>query len=78
MLLNLYIKNVPDHIVQRLRERAARHHRSLQGELLAIVEPAVEPSPPASPAEFLTKIRRLNLPKGPRGAEIIRADRDRH
>ena len=38
MPVNLSIKNAPDDIVERLRERAARHHRSLQGELLAIVE----------------------------------------
>ena len=29
------IKNAPDDVVQRLKARAARHHRSLQGELLA-------------------------------------------
>jgi antitoxin FitA len=38
--VTLSIKYVPDHVAQRLRERAARHHRSLQGELLAIVEEA--------------------------------------
>jgi antitoxin FitA len=37
MPLNLSIKNAPDRVVQRLRERAEQHHRSLQGELLAIV-----------------------------------------
>jgi antitoxin FitA len=38
MSLNLSIKNVPDMVVERLRERAERNRRSLQGELLAIVE----------------------------------------
>lgn len=38
--VTLSIKYVPDHVAQRLRERAARNHRSLQGELLAIVEEA--------------------------------------
>ena len=32
MPVNLSIKNAPDEIVQRLRERAGRHHRSLQGK----------------------------------------------
>ena len=41
MPVNLSIKNAPDHIVARLRERARRHHRSLQGELLAIIENAM-------------------------------------
>lgn len=38
MPLNLSIKNVPDAVVERLRTRAERNRRSLQGELLAIVE----------------------------------------
>ena len=33
MSVSLSIKNVPDDWVERLRERADRHHRSLQGEL---------------------------------------------
>lgn len=40
MALNLSIKNVPDDVAERLRQRAARNRRSLQGELLAIVETA--------------------------------------
>ena len=39
--MTLSIKYVPDHVARRLRERAARNQRSLQGELLAIVEDAV-------------------------------------
>lgn len=38
--MNLSIKDVPEALVARLRERAARNHRSLQGELMAIVEQA--------------------------------------
>ena len=40
MTINLSIKSVPEHIAQRLRARAERNHRSLQGELMAIVERA--------------------------------------
>jgi plasmid stability protein len=40
MPVNLSIKNVPDVLAERLRERAARAHRSLQGELKAILEEA--------------------------------------
>jgi Arc-like DNA binding domain len=46
MPVNLSIKNAPDQVVQRLRERARRHHRSLQGELMAIIEEAVGPARP--------------------------------
>ena len=37
MAVSLSIKNVPDDVVALLRDRAERHHRSLQGELLDIV-----------------------------------------
>lgn len=38
---NLSIKDVPEAWVESLRQRAARNHRSLQGELMAIIEKAV-------------------------------------
>lgn len=38
---NLSIKDVPDAWAESLRQRAARNHRSLQGELMAIIEQAV-------------------------------------
>ena len=34
---NLSIKNVPEHVVEKLRHRAANHHRSLQGELMDMI-----------------------------------------
>lgn len=40
MPVDLSVKQVPDEIAARLRERAQRHHRSLQGELRAILEAA--------------------------------------
>ncbi len=45
MPLSLSIKAVPDALVERLRRRAAGNHRSLQRELMAIVEAAVQPEP---------------------------------
>jgi len=54
MPVTLTIKQVPDRIADKLRLRAAASHRSLQGELMAILEEAVtlaapragEPEPP--------------------------------
>lgn len=43
MSVSLSIKDVPEALAERLRLRAARNHRSLQRELMAIVEAAVEP-----------------------------------
>ncbi len=51
MSVNLSIKEVPEELADRLRQRAARHHRSLQGELMAIIEQAVaEPAAEAGSA----------------------------
>ncbi len=41
MGVNLSIKSVPEAWAERLRLRAERNHRSLQGELMAIVEQAL-------------------------------------
>jgi plasmid stability protein len=76
MPINLSIKNAPDHVVQRLRERAERHHRSLQGELMAILEAAVREDRAATPADILAEVRRLELHTPNEAVAIIRADRD--
>jgi len=76
-LMNLSIKNVPEDVVRRLRERAARRHRSLQGELLAIIDEAVQFERELSPAELLAEVRRLGLGTPGDSAAIFRADRDR-
>jgi plasmid stability protein len=41
MPIDLSIKRVPEKMAKRLRERAAHNHRSLQGELMAILHEAV-------------------------------------
>jgi plasmid stability protein len=76
MPVNLSIKNAPDDVVQRLRERAERHHRSLQGELMSIIEAAVREDRPASPADILAQIRQLGLQTPSEATAIVRADRD--
>jgi antitoxin FitA len=78
MAVNLSIKNAPDDVLQRLRERAARNHRSLQGELMAIIEDAVRSQPPRylTPSEVLAEVRKLGLNSPDEAADIIRADRD--
>lgn len=40
---NLSIKDVPEELAEALRQRAVRNHRSLQGELMAIIQEAVQP-----------------------------------
>jgi len=76
MPVNLSVKNAPDHIVQRLRQRAERNHRSLQGELMAIIEAAVREDRPATPADILAEVRRLGLQTPGEAAALVRADRN--
>jgi plasmid stability protein len=54
------IRNVPEPVAAALRERASQHGRSLQQELLVILESAAaEPLPPAEapPPIHLTTVR---------------------
>lgn len=92
MTVNLSIKDVPDAVAERLRQRAARNHRSLQGELMAIVEQAAsEPSgpglqalppdrPPGHGWKSVNQIAdeaRRRFPQGtPSSVELVRAMRD--
>jgi plasmid stability protein len=44
--VNLSIRNVPDTLAEDLKVRAKLNHRSLQGELMAIITEAVTPKLP--------------------------------
>ena len=79
MPVNLSIKNAPDDVVAKLKLRAARHHRSLQGELMAILESVARGE---SPTHYLTVAEVAALareigPKSPSSVAMIREDRDR-
>ncbi len=77
MPVNLSVKNAPDEVVRRLKARAARHHRSLQGELMAILEAAVsDESPFLTPREALQQVRTAGLSTPATSARLIRASRD--
>jgi len=76
MPVTLSIKNVPDDVADALRERAARHHRSLQGELLALLHEAAAAESRLTPREVLDRARALRLKPDPRSAAIVRRDRD--
>jgi plasmid stability protein len=74
--VSLSIKNVPERVVKRLRERAARNRRSLQGELLDLIERAVDEAPTIPVREVFDRIKALNLPAGESSVDIIREMRD--
>jgi plasmid stability protein len=76
MSVNLSIKNAPEEVVRLLKERAARHRRSLQGEMLAILEDAVRPPRVLTPGDVLAEVRRLGLHSPDESRHIVRETRD--
>ncbi len=76
MPVNLSIKNVPDQVAEKLRQRAARHHRSLQGELMAILEESLANQKVLTPAELLSEVRAIGLKTPGESVVYMRQDRD--
>lgn len=76
MPVTFSVKNVPDAVAKRLKARAKRNHRSLQGELLSLVEEAAGIAAPISPKDVLAEIRRLGLSTPSEAAKTIRQMRD--
>jgi plasmid stability protein len=74
MPVTLSVKNVPADVAERLRQRAVSNHRSLQGELMAILEEAAQPR--LSIDELAAKVKALGLKTTAEAASMIRADRD--
>jgi antitoxin FitA len=78
MPVNLSIKNVPDGVAEELRRRAERNRRSLQGELLVILEETVARDKGLSPSELLSEIRSAGLRTPKESARFVREERDAH
>ena len=76
MAVDLSVKKVPDDIADRLRARAKRHHRSLQGELLSILEEAAGPARTVTIQELLARGRAIGLRTPDESAAMLREDRD--
>ena len=76
-ILDLSIKSVPEDQVRRLRERAKANHRSLQGELRALIDEATGTPRRLGIDEIVARVRGLNLTRQDEAARLIREDRDR-
>ncbi len=72
MTVNLSIKGVPESIAEGLRQRAQRNHRSLQGELMAIIEQAAAPAPASAGADEPAEPPRRAAARPGRGEVIAR------
>ena len=75
MPTNVSLKNVPDDIVEKLRVMAKRHHRSMQGELIAILEEAVG-SAKFSVGQAESRLRELRFETGDESTAWLRELRD--
>jgi len=76
MPINLSIKNVPDELAAQIKKRAAKNHRSMQGELVAILESAVKDDKQMSPLEYLAMIKALKLNTVSDSTATVRDDRE--
>ncbi len=76
MAVTLKVENVPEEIAARLEERARKSQRSLQGELLRILERAAAEEERLTPGQVLEKVRSLNLKSPSESAAFVRQDRD--
>jgi plasmid stability protein len=76
--MDLSIKGVPEKQVIRLRERAKANHRSLQGELRALIDEATGVVPRRlTVEEIAAKVGKLGLERRDEAVRLIREDRDR-
>ena len=75
MAVDIALRGLPDSLVQRLRERAESHHRSLEAEVVALLQESL-PGDSLTPHEILERVRALGLETPAESAAFIRSDRD--
>ena len=76
MGVNLSIKNVPVETVERLKQRAKKNHRSLQGELRALIDDVAGRKPSMTIEEASLLVQSLGLKTGDEATLWVRQDRD--
>jgi hypothetical protein len=74
-IVSLSIKEVPADLANGLRRRARANHRSMQGELLHILEEAVRPTPFRARA-LMERLATQRLSTPAESAQMIRESRD--
>jgi antitoxin FitA len=75
MPTNLSVKDVPDELADALRARARANHRSLQGELMAMIEAHVG-ARPFRAGQLLDEVRAMGLSTPAESTRMVRKDRD--
>ncbi len=75
MSVSFSIKNVPDQLAEKIRKRAAMNHRSLQGELLAILKESVQGERVLKLCDVLFELKSIELKTPKEAVRFIREDR---
>jgi plasmid stability protein len=77
MPATLTIKKAPESLLLKLKEMARDHHRSLQGEVLTILEQAAEQSDmPKGVEAVFARVRQMGIKAPASSTRLIREDRD--
>jgi plasmid stability protein len=77
---NILVRGVPERTVDTLKQRAKRNRRSLQQELLSILEATAEGSRTATASEVAAAIRKRLAQNGRSFSDsttLVREDRER-
>ena len=80
-MATLHVRNIPDHLYERLRVRAAAEHRSLSAEVIGLLESGLAAGDRgAKMDEVLARLKDIGLRNGPvpegTAAALIREARE--
>jgi plasmid stability protein len=75
MAVDISIKGVPESLAEALRRRAARHHRSVQEEVLGILQASVPEERPLTFSAFVAEGRAQGISTPGESAAMVREDR---
>ena len=74
---SLTLKNIPKQKLVLLKRKAQEHHRSLQGEMMTLIDEALNgPRPMMSPEEIYARAKAMGLGGPNESVRMIREDRD--
>jgi len=74
---NILIRDVPAKTVAQLKARAKRHNRSLQGEVMQLIEESVKPTLDTARSRAMKIRASFGKKVFSDSVELIREDRDR-
>ena len=76
MPVDIAIKGLPDALAEALRRRATEHNRSVDEEVVGILEASLTARPKLTAREFLAEGRATGRGTPAEAAAMIREDRD--